>query len=73
MAATPDSIRTLAKAAPMDDMKARREIYNAARELMLAVEPPYETDNRIFFAVRCFARALCRESRQLTVCNSALN
>ena len=51
MAATPESIRALAKAAPMGDMKARREIYEAARELMFAVEPPTETDHRIFFAV----------------------
>ena len=51
MAATPASIRALAKAAPMDDLKARQEIYNAARELMFAVEPAGETDTRLYFSV----------------------
>ena len=51
MAATVDSIRALAKTPPMDNMKARKEIYNAARELMFAVEPPMETEHRVFFAV----------------------
>ena len=51
MAATVDYIRALAKTPPMHDMKARQDIYNAARELMFAVEPPIETDHRVFFAV----------------------
>ncbi len=54
MTATPESIRALAKDAPMDDLQARQEIYDAARELMFAVEPPFETDSRIFFGVRWF-------------------
>lgn len=46
-----DSIRAFAKSAPIDEMKARQEIYNAARELMFAVETPAETDNRVYFGV----------------------
>lgn len=51
MAATVDSIRALAMSAPMHDMNARQEIYNAAQELMFAVEPPAETNHRIYFGV----------------------
>ena len=36
----------------MADKNARQEIYNAARELMFAVEQPFDTEQRIFFAVR---------------------
>lgn len=53
-AATVAAIRVLARLPPGDDLKARKEIYEAARELMYAVEPPAETDSRIFFAVSHF-------------------
>jgi hypothetical protein len=54
----------------MHDMKARQEIYNAARELMFAVEPPIETDNRVFFAVS--SRHISKQELELTTFDSTL-
>lgn len=61
--ATVSAIRALAKAPPGNDLKARKEIYEAARELMYAVEPPAETDSRIFFAVSHFHQRLQQTTR----------
>lgn len=50
MATTPSALRTLASNPPTDT-QTRQELYDAARELMFAVESPMDTEHRIFFGV----------------------